>query len=337
MNNNSILNLFISYIKRHIKTIITFGFFIIIFAVIFSLYSLSLDAIFYASVLSVSMAFLLFIYDFFKYCNHHKSLCDLLNRITISLDGLPETNNLIENDYQNLLIAIYNDKAKLTSQTDFKETEMIDYYTLWVHQIKTPISAMRLLLQTEPSSRNTELLLELFKIEQYVEMVLQYLRLYNMSSDLIFYRYNIANIIKQAVRKYSTMFIQKKISLDFKEMDCYILTDEKWIVFVIEQILSNALKYTTTGTISIYMNNNAPQTLVIEDTGIGIQEEDLPRVFDKGFTGYNGRMNKKSTGIGLYLCKKILKKLSHTISITSTIGIGTKVKIDFSLSDTFIE
>jgi signal transduction histidine kinase len=106
-----------------------------------------------------------------------------------------------------------------------------------------------------------------------------------------------------------------------------VLTDEKWLLFVIEQVLSNALKYTNEGEISIYMDSSLPDTLVIEDTGIGIQEEDLPRIFEKGFTGYNGRSDKKSTGIGLYLCRRILNKLSHTINIESEVGKGTRVKI----------
>ena len=141
-------------------------------------------------------------------------------------------------------------------------------------------------------------------------------------------QYDLSKVVKQAIRKYAAIFIGKKITLDYKEMDCFILTDEKWLIFVIEQILSNALKYTRLGTISIYLE--AEKTLVIKDSGIGIASEDLPRVFEKGFTGFNGRMDKKSTGIGLYLCKKILHKLGHKITITSQIDLGTIVKIDFS-------
>ena len=123
------------------------------------------------------------------------------------------------------------------------------------------------------------------------------------------------------------MFIKKKISLDFTETRAYAITDEKWLGFVIEQILSNALKYTASGKISIYMDPVLADTLVIADTGIGIQAEDLPRVFDKGYTGYNGRTGKKSTGIGLYLCKQIMSKLGHTLTIQSEVGKGTTVKL----------
>jgi len=181
---------------------------------------------------------------------------------------------------------------------------------------------MRLLLQSTENAQNDELSMELFKIEQSVEMVLQYLRLDSESTDYILKEYDLDDIVRQAVRKYARLFIRQKISLDFRETNRRVLTDEKWLVFVIEQILSNALKYTTEGKISIYA---AGTTFVIADTGMGIQGEDLPRVFEKGFTGYNGRIDKKSTGIGLYLCKRILTRLGHTIAIQSRVGVGTRV------------
>jgi hypothetical protein len=147
----------------------------------------------------------------------------------------------------------------------------------------------------------------------------------------MFNKYDLDKIIKQAVKKYAFQFIQKKIKLDYKEVKCKIITDEKWLLFVLEQILSNALKYTLKGSISIYMIGN--KNLVIEDTGIGIEKEDLPRIFEKGFTGYNGRVYKKSTGIGLYLSKKILTKLSHTIKVESEFGKGTRIIIGLDSID----
>lgn len=178
---------------------------------------------------------------------------------------------------------------------------------------------------------------QLLKIEQYVEMVLGYLRIESSSSDFVLQKYLLSDLVKQAIRKYASQFIRKNIKLELREMDCLILTDEKWFVFVIEQLLSNALKYTNQGTISIYLDPLQPKILIIEDTGIGIAKEDLPRIFEKGFTGYNGRMDKKATGIGLYLCQKILTKLSHQISITSDIKMGTKVMINLEQLETMYE
>lgn len=154
-------------------------------------------------------------------------------------------------------------------------------------------------------------------------------------NDFVLKEYDLDNIIRQAVRKYAPLFIRKKISLDFQPTNYKVLTDEKWLVFVIEQLLSNAIKYTNKGKISIYSLEN--KKLVIEDTGIGISKEDIPRIFDKGFTGYNGRTDKKATGLGLYLCKNILDKLSHKISIESEVGVKTKVILDLAMVNVNIE
>ena len=157
---------------------------------------------------------------------------------------------------------------------------MEEYYTLWVHQIKTPIAAMSLLLQEEDTPENGELSMELFRIEQYVEMVLQYLRLDSPDHDLAFRSVDVDDCVRQAVRKYARSFIRKKIALDFQETGIETVSDEKWLVFVLEQLLSNALKYTPSGSISLSVEE--PLTLVIEDTGIGIAAEDLPRICEKG-------------------------------------------------------
>ncbi|OPZ87220.1 MAG: Sensor histidine kinase GraS [Firmicutes bacterium ADurb.Bin419] len=321
------MRILFEYIKGKRKSFLLLFIFLIIFAVIFLLYNLPIEALCYAALLCASIGIAITASSFSSYYKKHLLLRTLETDITLSIETLPAPHNLLEKDYQSLLEIIHKDKMQLVSKADNARSEMIDYYTLWAHQIKTPIAAMRLLLQSEESDQNSELASELFKIEQYVEMVLQYLRIDSTSTDFVLKKHNLDNIVKQAVRKYAKLFIRKKISLNFSELNCEVLTDEKWLIFVIEQILSNALKYSNKGTISIYMDPQCTKTLVIEDTGIGIEAEDLPRVFEKGFTGYNGRADKKSTGIGLYLCRRILTKLSHTISIESTVGKGTLVKI----------
>lgn len=230
-----------------------------------------------------------------------------------------------EEAYQDLIESLLKEKNRKEAEAAEKLRDMEEYYTLWVHQIKTPIAAMSLLLQEEDTPENGELSMELFRIEQYVEMVLQYLRLDSPDHDLAFRSVDVDDCVRQAVRKYARSFIRKKIALDFQETGIETVSDEKWMVFVLEQLLSNALKYTKKGTIRIYGGNGF---LYIEDTGIGIAPEDLPRIFEKGYTGYNGRRDKKSTGIGLYLCQEILKRLAHGITITSTLGEGTKVTLD---------
>lgn len=317
----------LTYIRRHLKTTVSFLLFGLIFTIVLFLYNLPVEPVLYSTILCMVVGFIFITIDFLLYYKKHKLLYKLQKQITLSIDNLPPAKYLLEKDYQELIKILFIDKTSLASLSDSARNDLIDYYTLWVHQIKTPISAMRLLLQSGENEQNAELSLELFKIEQYVEMVLQYLRLNSDTSDLVIKEYSLDSIVRQAVRKYAKMFIGRKISLNYSELNRQVLTDEKWLVFVMEQLLSNALKYTKEGSISIYMESNEGNTLVIEDTGIGIAFEDLPRVFEKGYTGYNGRTDKKSTGIGLYLCKRILKNLSHTIKIESQVGEGTKVKI----------
>lgn len=325
------------YIRQRWKIFAAALLFSAIFLVVFYLYNLPIEAVTYAFALCLSIGLLLTALDFSGYRKKYLLLQQLQNQITITLENLPAPEGAIEELYQELITVLDDHRRRIISDADLSRTEMIDYYTLWAHQIKTPIAAMHLLLQSENSETNAALDAELFKVEQYVEMVLQYLRLEDMSSDLKLQSYSLDKIVRQAVRKYAKLFILKKISLHFSELDCTVLTDEKWLCFVIEQLLSNALKYTYQGSISIYMDPDADKTLVIEDTGIGIQPEDLPRVFEKGFTGYNGRTDKKSTGIGLYLCKQITTRLSHVLTIESEVGKGTKVRLDLSTLEMVIE
>lgn len=302
-----------------------------IFCTVCSLYQLNnLPKLLYAVSLSVFIALSYGIYDFNKYQKQMRMLSEAYFNLENITQLLPQAISIKEEHYQNIITNLYNHQQQLIFNSELKESEMKDYYTLWAHQIKTPIAAIKLLLQNEDQNDNTfRLLKELFKIEQYVEMVLHYLRLESISSDMLLKPYPLKNIVNQAVKKYGVLFISSKLNFNLEDINCTVITDEKWLEFVLEQLISNALKYTPSGSISIYMDKSSEKTLVIEDTGIGIRQEDLPRIFDRGFTGYNGRFDKKSTGIGLYLCKQILNKLSHTITFTSEPGKGTKVSINF--------
>ncbi len=200
---------------------------------------------------------------------------------------------------------------------------------MWTHQIKTPISALKLLLENNTDCRDGFLMREeLFKIEQYVEMVLTYQRLDDMASDLVLQEYEIAPLIRQAVRKYSVLFINKGLSAKVPDTKARVVTDEKWFSFCLEQLLSNSIKYTCSGGIRFLAEEGEREIcLTVEDTGIGIRAEDLPRIFEKGFTGYNGRLDKRSTGIGLYLCRQVLGHLGIKIRAESQVGCGTRMRL----------
>ena len=336
MNSNSqFLSVIRGYIKQNIKVLLLFIVFALVFCIVFSLYDLEIEAIYYSVMLCSFIGLIYICINFINYYKKHIQLYKLQNEISISLENLPSPKTLMEEDYTNLILTLNKEYKTYISKSDIAKSDMIDYYTMWVHQIKTPISALKLLIQTSESEISSDLSSELFKIEQYVEMVLSYIRLGSNKNDFVLKEYDLDNIIRQAVRKYAPLFIRKKISLDFQPTNYKVLTDEKWLVFVIEQLLSNAIKYTNKGKISIYSLEN--KKLVIEDTGIGISKEDIPRIFDKGFTGYNGRTDKKATGLGLYLCKNILDKLSHKISIESEVGVKTKVILDLSMLNVNIE
>lgn len=334
-NKSQFLSVVCGYIKQHIKVLFLFIVFALVFCIVFSLYNLEIEAIYYSVILCAFIGLIYVCINFINYYKKHIQLYKLQSEISISLENLPSPKTLMEEDYTNLILNLNNEYKTYISKSDIAKSDMIDYYTMWVHQIKTPISAMKLLIQTSESEISSDLSSELFKIEQYVEMVLSYIRLGSNENDFVLKEYDLDNMIRQAVRKYAPLFIRKKINLDFQPTNYKVLTDEKWLVFVIEQLLSNAIKYTNKGKISIYSLEN--KKLVIEDTGIGISKEDIPRIFDKGFTGYNGRTDKKATGLGLYLCKKILDKLSHKISIESEVGVKTKVILDLSMVNVNIE
>jgi signal transduction histidine kinase len=258
-----------------------------------------------------------------------------LKNARLMSDSLAEPASLAEEDARRLLTSL---KSELENALDIMENERresMDFYATWVHQIKTPISAMRMILEAEDSDEHRELLAELFRIEQYAEMVLTYLRLGGDTSDYVFKKYDIDDIIRQAVRKYAPLFIRRRIKLEYKSVHAEIITDEKWLLFIIEQLLSNSIKYTFEGSVTISFTQN--EMLKISDTGIGIASEDLPRIFEKGFTGYNGRADKKSTGLGLYLCRTAADKLGHKIYAESVVGEGTTISIDLHKEQFVIE
>lgn len=325
-----------SFLKIRKMPIIIFTGIVVIFGILFYLYDIPFDAIIYGCELSfVWCAVCLFI-DFYKYYKRHKLLHINREQFFDDAEQLPEHMDIIEYDYQELAKELYQAKQELISKNRIAKKELLDYYGMWVHQIKTPIAALDILLQNtermlyrldekemmQKAISVSDMKMELFKIEQYVEMALNYLRVEDISSDLVFKKQELDDMVCQVIRKYAKIFISKKIKMDFKPTKACIVTDEKWFIFVLEQLISNALKYTKKGQISIYMKE---KSLVIEDTGIGIPAEDLPRIFEKGFTGYNGRENKKSTGIGLYLCKNIMDKLQWNITVDSEVGSGTKI------------
>ena len=320
-----------SYLKKNTKVYILFVVFIAIFFIMFYLYNLPLEALIYTGSFCFLAALVASFSDFVNYRESYKKLKFLEKNILNDLEDLPKSLDIRIDYYHKIIEKLYEELEKLTQENRQKNTDMVDYYSMWVHQIKTPIAALNFLLDNEEVDLKI-VKQELFKIERYVEMVLTYLRLGSESSDYLIERTNLGDVTKDNIKKYAPLFINKKIKLNYVSHETMVISDKKWLSFAFEQILGNSVKYSSAGgEIKIKTCENK---LVIEDNGMGIKEEDLPRIFEKGFTGFNGRYEKKSSGLGLYLCKKTLDKLGHHIEISSKVGEGTRIEITFPKEDT---
>ena len=321
-----------SYIKKNLKIYLLFIVFIFIFVLIFYLYNLPFESLFYGGLLCFLVSLIASIIDYNNYRKSYIDLKYLETNILSSMEDLPKSLDIRVEYYQKIIERLHNEVERLKIEDNKKMEDLADYYSMWIHQIKTPIAAINFLLDNEEIDVKA-FRQELFKIERYVEMVLTYIRLGSETSDYVITSINLDEVVRENIKKYATLFINKKIKLNYVSHETYVISDKKWLGFAFEQLLSNAIKYTKSGgEISI---NISESELIIEDNGIGIYEEDLPRIFEQSFTGLNGRYEKKSSGLGLYLCKKTLDKLQHKIEITSEVNKGTKVKVSFPKKDIF--
>ena len=321
------MRLFRSYLRQHRWGIVLYALFCGIFTVCFCLYHLPLRAVAYPAGLCVLLGTGALTVDFLRVRAKHRTMLVVEQNCAALLSDLPQPESVAEADCQRLLLSLREQMLAAQNAAANQYRDMMEYYTVWVHQIKTPIASMRLTLQSEDTALSRKLSLELLRIEQYVEMVLAYLRLDAPANDFVFRTCALDEIVRRSVRKFASEFIVKRLKLTYEPMALALVTDEKWLGFVIDQLLSNALKYTQTGGVRIYLDG---KTLCIADTGIGIAPEDLPRVFEKGYTGYNGRSDRHATGIGLYLCQRVCKNLSIPLTAASEPGKGTVMFLDLS-------
>lgn len=303
----------------------------------------------YAAVLDAILLLITVFVGFFRYSSKVKALSNALKRPVEEQAQLPEATDDVEILYHRLLENQSIARSESESSAAIRQSQMRDYYSMWVHQIKTPISAMKLLLEAEREElgqlicddEQSQYLLsdnmdsfedELFRIEEYVSMALQYQRVSSTENDFVLEKVSVDGVIRDTIKKYAKIMIRRHIGINYSGTGQEVYTDGKWLAFMLEQILSNAIKYTPHGFVTIETAEGKDRFFItIKDTGIGIKAEDLPRVFEKGYTGYNGHADKKATGIGLYLCRQMADKLGHTIRMESEIGKGTKVWIGFDL------
>ena len=293
-------------------------------AAMFALYHLPMKAVYYPVILCLAVLAVFFGVDLRRWKQKRLALQHFLDQ---KLDALQETADSTEQDYQKIILSLMRQQRALEADRQRRLRDLTDYYTLWAHQIKTPIASMTLALQNDSTAQSRRLRGELRRVEQYVEMALVYLNLEDGGADLVLRECDLDEIVKKALRRFASEFIDRKLRLEYQPLNAVVLTDEKWLGFMLEQVISNALKYTASGSISIYLEN---ETLCVQDTGPGIAASDLPRIFEKGFTGYQGRENQTASGIGLYLCGQLCRKLGHRIWADSAPGQGTTIRFDLS-------
>lgn len=296
---------FKNYISKILPITVTTFFILLVFWVVFLLMNLSFESYFLAFeiVLFFYMVYLVF------------------------MAFLNKKEEKLKNQIQEL------EEANLNLRNDFlaKEKELQEYFLIWIHQIKTPITAGKLICDGDIENENVKnIKKELIYIEDYTNMALSYLKMANHNTDMDISLVNLDDIIKPLIKKYAILFISNNIKLEYEKLNVKVITDSKWCMVVIEQLLSNAIKYTKNGIVSITFNEKE-NYLEIKDNGIGIKESDLPKIFDKGYSGFNGRQNQKSTGIGLFLVKQILDKLGQNVKLESKLGEGTSVKVYFNI------
>lgn len=328
--NSGTARLLLLYIRR-IRNYILLAFCCaLIFWAVFSLEGTLPDTFYYALGLVGFFCILVMVWDFLRF----RTLLLRIRKLEMTkipcAEEIPTSRDPIADAYRGLLLAEIHKHEEDHREHEARNESLADYYSMWVHQIKSPIAAMRLILQSTSEKDRRPLSSELFRVEQYVDMALQYIRLESMSTDLHFRCCSIVPLLRQSIRKFAPIFIEKRLPIEIEDMELEAVTDEKWIVVAFDQILSNALKYTSTGRITVRRDPDVESGLIITDTGIGIRSEDLPRVFERGFTGYNGRVDKRATGLGLYLTRKILDRLGHRIRISSDGSTGTSVYLDFT-------
>ena len=296
------MKLFWDYMKN--QSVILFGYLLvcIVFITISVLATLEIEYVFLGIEI---LGFILFIYLIVHWFQYQK------------LSDVKDDNERLLNENKNLKSEMLNQKDDLNA-----------YFLMWLHQIKTPMTVSKLLLDKPDDTTNTKLKMQLMYIEQYINMAMNYLKMIDHSTDMDVTEVNLDDIIKNLLKKYSLLFIHNHISLEYQSNLTYVISDSQWLTILIEQILSNALKYTENGKIAIqYLEEK--HALEIRDTGIGIRSEDIPKIFDRGYSGFNGRMNEKSSGLGLYLARKISERLNIQIEVESKLSKGSIFRLVF--------
>lgn len=335
MERISKARIFGAYLRAHTGGLLLAAACAALFYVVLFLYNTPPEPVLYASALSAALAFLVHLVRFLRFSQRVQALTSALSALPESGVHLPEPRTLPEAQYGEVVQTLLRLLSESEEQRRRGRRENADYFTVWVHQIKTPLAAMRLLLHEADTAENRELLAELFRVERYVEMALTYARLESPVTDFVLRHVQVEPVVRRVAREYAEQFVRSRLTFSCDIAPAKVLTDEKWLAFILGQMLSNAVKYTKSGGVTVRMT--AEGVLTVTDTGAGIQPEDVPRVFEKGFTGQNGREAQSATGLGMFLSRTAAEKLSHSLTVSSAPGKGTVFTLDMRHTDVWTE
>lgn len=297
----------------------------------------------YIPLIIIGLYMISIIIEYFKRKKFYDNLLKILEELDEKylITEIIKTPNFLEGQIlKNSLEQI--DKSMLENVNKYKymTEDYKEYIELWIHEIKIPIATSKMVIENNKNAITKSIDEELDKVENYIEQALFYARSNTVEKDYYIRKVVLKEIVNESIKKNKSSLIQEKISIDIHDLEIEVNTDNKWIVFILNQIIQNSIKYRKkeNSVIEIYANQGKENVILyIKDNGIGIKQGEITRVFEKGFTGTNGRLsNKKSTGIGLYLCKKLCNKLGIGIELNSVQNEGTKVKLVFP-KDSYIE
>ncbi len=315
---------------------------VIILALVVWLYGIPGEAVGYSVLLCTACGLAVGFVDLIRELRHHRARLQCIRTAAYEHNELRDEYGVAAHDYADLVQELWRRIETLQEQQYAERREAKDYYTMWVHQIKTPLAVMQMLVKSEDTEQNRALAAELFRTEQYVDMALGYIRLGEDASDLAVRECDLDELIRTSIRRYAPQFIAKKLTFSYEPSNVKVVTDDKWFTFLLEQLLSNAIKYTYEGGVTVTLTEDAK--VIVRDTGIGIAAEDVPRIFEKGFTGFNGRTNSdgstdggRATGLGLYLCRKVAHKLNVGLSVESEVGKGSTFTVDMKKEEIVAE
>lgn len=331
------------FFKEKVITILLLLFGIITIEIFLMAYNVGMFIKIYIPLIIMGLYMISIIIEYFKRKKFYDNLLKILEELDEKylITEIIKTPNFLEGQiFKNSLEQI--DKSMLENVNKYKymTEDYKEYIELWIHEIKIPIATSKMVIENNKNAITKSIDEELDKVENYIEQALFYARSNTVEKDYYIRKVVLKEIVNESIKKNKSSLIQEKISIDIHDLEIEVNTDNKWIVFILNQIIQNSIKYRKkeNSVIEIYANQGKENVILyIKDNGIGIKQGEITRVFEKGFTGTNGRLsNKKSTGIGLYLCKKLCNKLGIGIELNSVQNEGTEVKLVFP-KDSYIE